>query len=91
MFELVAQPMLFEAEIILFAILAINLLLIWKPVPLVAFPISLASIGLFALTLTGESLNPLDVVLPFQPYLTLFFILICVCSLVININDFKEK
>ena len=59
-------------------LLIINLILIYKPIPVLAFPVQLFSLYICAIVF----LSSVD--LPMQPFYTIFLILITVCGLVVN-------
>ena len=74
-------------ETLIFALilLIVNLLLIYRPVPILAFPVELFTLYLYATQFLGDS------TLPMQPFFTFFLILINVCGLIVNAFDVRSN
>ena len=74
-------------ETLIFAVLLlfVNLILIYKPIPILAFPVELFTLYLYATQFLGDS------TLPMQPYFTLFLILINISGLIVNALDIKRN
>ena len=74
-------------ETLIFAVLLlfVNLILIYKPIPVLAFPVEIFTLYIYATRFITDSS------LPVQPYFTIFLILINVCGLVVNALNLKGK
>lgn len=66
-------------------LLIINLILIYKPIPILAFPVQL-----FSLYICATVFLP-SVDLPMQPFYTLFLMLINVSGLTVNALSLKDR
>lgn len=76
-----------ETFIALIIIMFVNLLMIYKPIPIFAF-----TVGLFTLYLYITEFLPLPSSdIPLNPFFTLFLILINIAGLVINSLELKGK
>lgn len=73
-----------ETVLLILFLLCLNLLLAIRPIPIMAFPVGIATFGIFA----TEVLN--DSGLPYQPFLTMLFLLIVVCCLIVNAYEVKN-
>jgi len=73
-------------ETLIFAVLLlfINFILIYKPVPILAFPVMLFTLYLYVTQFLGDSS------LPMQPYFTIFLCLVNVSGLIVNAFSLKE-
>lgn len=73
-------------ETLIFAVLLlfINLILIYKPIPILAFPVMLFTLYLYVTQFLGDSS------LPMQPYFTIFLCLVNVSGLIVNAFNLKE-
>jgi len=72
--------------IIFILFLFIDLILIYKPVPILAFPVML-----FLLWFGITQLFPLsDSVLPMNPYTSIFFLVFCALGILVNGLDLKR-
>ena len=76
---------MFETLIFALLLLIVNLILIFRPMPVLAFPVEIFTLYLYTTQLLGDSS------LPMQPYFTLFLILINVSGLVTNALSIKER
>ena len=76
---------MFETLIFALLLLIVNLILIFRPLPVLAFPVELFTLYLYTTQFLGDS------TLPMQPYFTMFLILINVSGLVTNALSLKEK
>jgi len=74
-------------ETLIFAVLLlfINLILIYKPIPVLAFPVGIFTLYIYATQFLTDS------TLPAQPYFTVFLILVNVSGLVVNALSLKER
>lgn len=74
-------------ETLIFAILLlfINLILIYKPIPILAFPVEIFTLYLYATQFLNDSS------LPMQPFFTVFLILLNVSGIVVNALSLQEK
>jgi len=72
-----------ENFVILILLLFINLILIYRPIPILAFPVMLFTLYLYATQFINDS-N-----LPMQPYFVIFLMIISVAGLVVNALDSK--
>ena len=72
-------------ETLIFAVLLlfINFILIYKPVPILAFPVMLFTLYLYVTQFLGDSS------LPMQPYFTIFLCLVNVSGLIVNAMDMR--
>lgn len=66
-------------------LLIINLVLVYKPIPILAFPVELFSLYICATVFLSNS-N-----LPMQPFYTVFLIMIICFALIVNAFDFNQK
>ena len=76
---------MFETLIFALILLIVNLLLIYRPIPILAFPVELFTLYLY----TTQFLT--DSSLPMQPFFTLFLMLINVSGLIVNALHLREK
>ena len=75
---------IFRTLIFALSLLVINLILIYKPIPILAFPVMLFTLYIYI----TQFLN--DFSLPIQPFFTIFLCLINVSGLIINAFSLKE-
>lgn len=66
-------------------LLIVNLILVYKPIPILAFPVQLFSMFICATVFLPSN----D--LPMQPFYTLFLIIIVIFAMIVNALDFKQK
>jgi len=73
-------------ETLIFAVLLlfVNLILIYKPIPILAFPVELFTLYLYVTQVLADSS------LPMQPFFTIFLILVNICGLVVNGLSLKD-
>ena len=76
---------IFRTLIFALSLLVVNLILIYKPIPVLAFPVMLFTLYLYITQFLGDSS------LPVQPYFTIFLILINVSGLIVNALSLKGK
>ena len=74
-------------ETLIFAVLLlfVNLILIYKPIPVLAFPVEIFTLYLYITKFLGDSS------LPIQPFFTVFLMLINVSGLLVNALSLKGK
>ena len=73
-------------ETLIFAVLLlfVNLILIYKPIPILAFPVELFTLYLYATQIL------LDSSLPMQPFFTIFLMIVNVAGLIVNALSLKD-
>ena len=65
-------------------LLIINLVLVYKPIPILAFPVELFSLFICATVFLPSA----D--LPMQPFYTMFLMIIIVFAMIVNAFDFNQ-
>lgn len=76
-----------ENFIVLIIIMFVNIVLIYRPLPIFAFPIEIFTLYLYV----TEFLTLSSSVIPLNPFFTIFLILINISGLVINALELKSK
>lgn len=65
-------------------LLMVNLIMIYRPLPILAFPVELFTIYIYATVFLGDS------TLPMQPFYTVFLALINVAGMAVNALSMKK-
>lgn len=76
--------MLLETVLLILFLMSLNILFAYKPKPIIAFPVGVATIGILATQVLNDSS------LPYQPFLTLLFLLITIGCIVVNAFEFEN-
>lgn len=74
-----------ENFVILIILLFVNILLIYKPIPILAFPVMIFTLYLYATQFIT------DTTIPLQPYFIIFLMLISVSGLVVNAFNLRGE
>jgi len=80
-FSNIGWIIMIENFVILILLLFINLILIYRPIPILAFPVMIFTLYLYATQFIT------DATLPMQPYFVIFLMIISVAGLVVNALD----
>jgi len=76
---------MYESLILLIFLILINLLFIFRATPIIGFPIAIFSFGIGAWVFFKDN------TLPSQPYITVFYLILCIGNLLIQAMEVKRK